>query len=170
MKKPILIVATIILIIGLLITGYWLATRQNIQEQTPAPSDNTNTTIPPDQIRPDQTPPSPIEDTLDIQTPSGSITVKNFYKDPEVKTFYYGAVLGETSLYRAFYSRDYGYFVITITSDPIAKAQQEGEEMLLKRLDITASDACKLDVRIAVLPSVDPDYEKKNYAPTFCSR
>lgn len=170
MKRPILITATIILVIGLLITGYWLATRQNAQEQTPPIGNNTDTTTPPDQTNPDKTPPSPTEDTLDIQTPSGSVTVKNFYKDPEVKTFYYGAVLAETPSYRAFYGRDYGYFVITITNDPVAKAQQEAEEMLLKRLNITASDACKLDVRIAVLPSVDPDYQKKNYAPTFCSR
>ncbi len=67
----------------------------------------------------------------------------------------------------AFYEED-GSFAIDITGKPTALYRQKASEYILETLQISETEACKLNVYIGVTFATDPNLSGKNLGLSFC--
>jgi hypothetical protein len=104
------------------------------------------------------------EDTITLGTRSGSVTVKNFYKDyieTEEGTF----TFAKTDLYDFGYDPDASVFLIALLKAPVNSSQKSAEDALLEVLDISQADACKLNVSVTAY-GLNKDFGVKGLS--FC--
>jgi hypothetical protein len=90
-------------------------------------------------------PGAPQGDTFVLGTPSGSVTLKNFYKLPLVIDEEF-LILENTDDYQITYDTEANQFFIYASSSPLSAARAAGETAFLAMLGISRDDACKLNV------------------------
>jgi hypothetical protein len=105
--------------------------------------------------------------TVEIGTPSGIVTVDNFYKtatgrDEEYVTF------ASSPAYSLQYDTDNSSFVVTISAGPLTATRPAAEAALLNALGVSLADACKLNVTVGIEPSVDPAFANQALPLSFC--
>lgn len=107
-------------------------------------------------------------DKITLPTTKGlPIEVNNFLAKPKEK-FTYGSVLAETSQYKIIYfSEDEGVLII-LKQAPLAQAQAEAENELLKQLGVPQQQACQLKIYVSVPMDVNEALAGQNYQMSFC--
>ena len=117
-----------------------------------------------------QAPPTyPTGDTFQIGTPSGAVTVNNFYKHPvEISSDRTSVLVAKSGAYLIGYYTPNSAFIIAIMATPVPEMQTEAEAVFLSTLGISKGDACKLNVNVGVPYRVDPSYAGENLPLSFC--
>lgn len=120
----------------------------------------------------------PKGDTFIIQTTSGDVTVRNFFKDrgKDVTSTGIELLAGQVQIGSSYLLSDYSiyfdwnwkYFAITVQKQPIQKIREQAEQALLEQLDISREDACKLTVHLNVLRGVGKFDGGQDYGLSFC--
>jgi hypothetical protein len=112
----------------------------------------------------------PVGDRITVDTPGGTVLVRNFYKDyPQV--FGSNVVLASTPKCNIEFVQTNGQFLVTLYAHSISQAismRRASEAKLLQLLAIDKSDACKLNVTLAVPPSYNRSLAGQNYGLSFC--
>ena len=111
----------------------------------------------------------PPGDTLTIGSPSGNVTVKNFYKSAVGIIEGTDVILAKDNNYTIDYIKGNGSFVITIDQGPIAAVQATAENQLLSILGVNQKDACRLSPSVAVPATLDKQIGGRSYPLSFCS-
>jgi hypothetical protein len=97
-----------------------------------------------------------------------SVTMNNFTKDAEVISR--GEVLRfeENDEFHIIARTKEGQFMISILGSPFMEMRLKAEEALLRKLNITEEEACKLDVIITTPIFANEAESGKNYGLSFC--
>lgn len=105
--------------------------------------------------------------TLTVPAKGGSLPVSDFTKHPQ-------QVLGDTTVIQqsdnfgiVYFSKDQS-FLITILAQPVQQNRDAAEQALLKQLQISQADACKLTVALTVPADVDQALAGNDYGLSFC--
>ncbi len=162
MRNYIIIGLIVLLVVGV---GVVLIFQKNPTAQPPTsggtgtlPVVNSSTTV------------FPTGTTMTIGTPQGSVVVNNIYINPSYITSDKETVVFKAaSAYNLVYNVNDSTFEIALLAKPLDAARAAAEAALLSRLNISKSDACKLNVWEAVPVSVDPNYAGQNLGLSFCS-
>jgi hypothetical protein len=112
----------------------------------------------------------PSGETLTLGTPSGNVTVKNFYKTALALIEGTEVVLAKNDGYEIDYSNVDSSFVITIRQIPIDSVRVDAESQLLNLLGISKNDACRLSVSVIIPASLDPQAGGRSYPLGICSQ
>ncbi|MDR3378605.1 MAG: hypothetical protein P4M10_07965 [Verrucomicrobiae bacterium] len=88
---------------------------------------------------------APSSTTITIGTPSGLVTVNNFYKTALGAEEQF-VVLAQGQDYEITYNVNTSSFYINVLQTPFDAGRAAGEAGLLQILGVTRADACKLDV------------------------
>ncbi len=111
----------------------------------------------------------PTGNMFTLGTPSGNVTVNNFYNIAQsVSTDHTSILIVQTSTYNITYYIPDSSFNLLITTAPFLAARQEAETELLQILGVSRGDACKLSVRESTMPGVDAAYSGSGYGLSFC--
>ena len=110
----------------------------------------------------------PQGELLVIGTPAGSVSVKNFYKNPVEVNSERDALIERTEQYDIVYLAGDSSFLITISRQPFDAARQAAEDDFLKTLQITKEEACRLNVALRVPRFVDENLAGKDFGLSFC--
>lgn len=110
----------------------------------------------------------PQEDHLIIGTPSGGITVKNFYRAAREIVEQTEVVLKETAGYIILYHAVGSDFELRILGRPPEDSRKEAEAELLRILGISQKDACKFNVSVSIPYDADPLLKGGDYPLSFC--
>lgn len=110
----------------------------------------------------------PAGDSIAIGTASGTVTVKNFYKNAIGIIEGSEVVLAKTGNYEIDYSRADSSFTIMIIKGSVAVAQADAETAMLGMLGVSRADACRLAVSVIVPVSVDAQLGGRSYRSSFC--
>ncbi|RJQ28929.1 hypothetical protein C4571_02730 [Candidatus Parcubacteria bacterium] len=111
----------------------------------------------------------PQGENLAIGTPSGTVTVKNFYRDPVELNSERDALITRTGDYDIVYLAGDSSFLITISRLPFDAARQAAEGGFLRVLQIAKDEACKLRVALRVPRFVDEGLAGKDFGLSFCA-
>jgi hypothetical protein len=113
-------------------------------------------------------------DTVKVPTNQGSVEVTDITKLPEIVAVGDDAYSldGTRSDKNAgfslvYYEADNSY-AIAILNEPIAQNRVAASKYLLELLQISEADACKLNVYIGTLYSVNPQLSGQNFGLSFC--
>jgi hypothetical protein len=118
----------------------------------------------------------PVEsiDTVTIPTEQGSVQTTDITKLPEIKSIGDGtySLDGTRSDKNAgfslvYYKSDNSY-AIAILNEPIAQNRIAASKYLLELLQISEADACKLNVYIGTIYSVNQQLAGQNLGLSFC--
>ena len=101
--------------------------------------------------------------------PGTDIAVYNFYLksetiNPEGDTY----VIDKTE-YSITYLPKQGKFMISILTSPFEQIRLQAEQDLLKELQISQAQACKLDISISTPLFANPDFSGQQYRLSFCN-
>ncbi len=110
----------------------------------------------------------PQEPTIQIPTPSGSVTVSNFYRNPVEVNSERDALIRKAEEYNILYFAADGSFLIRVAQAPFETSRRMGEEELIRILGIAREEACRLNVSVTVPVSIDAAYGGKVYDLSFC--
>lgn len=175
MRKKVIIISVIVAVIVVGWIAYVvLSARQGTPPQTSGgslPSSvTTATTTGSGEVVVSSTPPAGT--TLQIGTPQGTVTTKNFYttaayitQDQET------VVLSESDAYTIDYDRNSSSFVIALLSlsgTTLDALRTTAEQAFLAQLGISKSDACKLAVDERVLDKTSA-YDGELMGLSFCA-
>jgi hypothetical protein len=106
---------------------------------------------------------------LVISTNEGKININNIYRG-QTEIYKDGSVTYKANNdYSLFYNPNDQTFNISLMNSDVKNARNKAETDFLKILNINEKDACKLNVILAVPPSVDENYAGTNYGLSFCS-
>jgi hypothetical protein len=167
MRRWTILIVIIMLVLGACVLGYYLWNSKTATPPLPIPLPPQSITPPPVGPTPVTPLPIPVEDTIMIGTPQGSVVVKNFYKNA-VQVSEYGVLVRRTNLYDIVYFQVESRFLITISDLPVDVAVRAAEKELLDILGITQADACRLTVSLAVPRFTDPALSGKEFGLSFC--
>lgn len=173
MKKNtyiVLIGVTLIVLIGILV--YTLI----------SPSGTSSTPFPNNQQFPITNSPSGQNATsIELQTATGTIVVRNFLQDPQSKAdpvndghFQLGTYIDPTDStapdvpYNIEYIASTQYFIIVLYQEPIAEARQEAEQFLMNHLGITEEQMCQLKYMVSVPNRVSSYFAGTSLGFSFC--
>ena len=138
---------------------------RNYQQKMPSRSEGTNSNV-------DTNPSS--GNTIIIQTPSGGVQVRDFYKTAKHKYSYAGTTIvyiQETKDYVITYSDETNDFLIHLYAYSLASAvnlRRIAEKDFITRLNISQNDACRLNVHVAIPPDYNETLSGKDYRLSFC--
>jgi hypothetical protein len=138
---------------------------------SPAPEESLPTPSAPVVITPPPALSPPTDDTFVIQTPSGGVAVRNFYKDNPVIYGDVNVMLATGGDYHIQYERTQGQFFIGLlarTREQARSMRVRAEDALLEKLGISRQEACKLEVSVAVPGSWNLELAGVNYGLSFC--
>jgi hypothetical protein len=172
-KKTIIITGvTLFAVVILLSVGYFFlnqnkptSTEQPVQTKIDSiisTQEPISTTNPSSQI--------PTDSKIKISLNNTSVSVNNFYKDPETKVFdpERDAVIKDEPTYTIlYYTMDQSFFIGLLGGD-LQVARNTGEQELLKKLGITKEQSCKLRVSVTVPASVNKTASGADYHLSFC--
>lgn len=96
------------------------------------------------------------------------VTVKNFFKTAEEITSYGDVVIVNKPEYRILYQANFNQFLVNILSSPFEGVKAQAEKEFLRILDVTAPQACSLNVILATPRFANPDEAGKEYGLSFC--
>lgn len=96
------------------------------------------------------------------------VTVKNFFKTAEEITPYGDVVIVNKPEYRILYQANFNQFLVNILSSPFEGVKAQAEKEFLRILDVTALQACSLNVIIATPRFANPDEAGREYGLSFC--
>jgi len=172
-KKYIIIIAGIILVLMCIFAFLFLRT------STPAPEDeNAQETTPGELPAPASStlnqPPSaemaagfPKGETLTIGTPSGSVTVKNFYPrivGGEENTV---VILEKPTHFISYDTMDSSFWV-AVAAKPFLENRAMAERDFLEVLGISQGNACRLNVVVGIPYGIDPSLNGRQFNLSFC--
>ncbi|MFA6494771.1 MAG: hypothetical protein WC246_00160 [Candidatus Paceibacterota bacterium] len=169
-KKIVLISGIIILVVAIVVVGFWYI--QSIST-VPPQGGNASSTFPVAPTSTSPAAPSPVagssSSVFSIPTAQGAVTVNNFYQN---------AVIVAAGGSEALVARNPGYdisyyqpdnsFAISISQKPVMAMRTQAEAAFLQKLGISQSDACKLKVTVGVPISVDQQYAGTDFGLSFC--
>jgi len=178
MKKEIIIGINIIFFIAICIVGYFYFTK-NPTEQTPTTPNTTTTggvgivtpSIPTQTEQGTTTEEGKYSSAkIDIKTTSGTVSVLNFYKNPQTRIIdpQGDADITETENYTTIFFPKFESFLITIEDGDIRKVRTEAEADFIKKLGITQEQACSLLVSVSVSRFADENAAGQDYGLSFC--
>ena len=98
----------------------------------------------------------------------GDVTMHNFVKNAQRIDAQNDVFFINTPEYEVVYLNPFNEFLITIKQTPFDENRIRAEQDLLRTLDITEEDACKLQVTIGMPGFVDPEYTGRNFPLSFC--
>lgn len=158
--KKIFLIAAIILIITAIISFFFFKKTQ--PAPTPAPSSNNQLPIGAFKM------PSPSDLVMTINTPGGTVTTNNVYKNSLYPLSKNGVAFHDNSdYYAAFYPEDQG-FLIVLQNPDIKLARNKAEAEFIQTLGITKEQACLLKVSITIPADISEQYSGKVYGLSFC--
>ena len=112
--------------------------------------------------------PIPQGTTFSVQTPSGVVTVNNFFEGKNIDQEEPSVLVASTSTYDIWYLRGDGSFEIDLPATASSADRTSAENTLVAALGVSQLDACKLSV--TVYQSVD---NGSDYGPlgglSFCA-
>ncbi len=111
--------------------------------------------------------PYPSDDRITIATEYGSVSVHNFYPDA-IDQEETSLVLFKREGYTAVYDLLTSDFWIGVTGDRFDEERVKAESRLLTLLDISQTDACRLDVMVGTLYTTDPALRRAPRRLSFC--
>lgn len=119
----------------------------------------------------DNTPRIPIPNgkTFSIKTPAGPIEVNNFIPQSTPILGYDGFYIVQTDAYTISYFSQKQGLLISITQAPVLELKERAEKELLRILNISPEQACKLHVEVRTMISVDPDLAGRELGLSFCN-
>ena len=166
MRRWIIVIFVLLFLVAIGAGIYLIVTRGGSliepQPPSPPPSPGPIPVLPP-------TPPAPKGDTIDIGTPQGTVTVKNFYRGAfMVINGTNDVVIKRTEGYDIVYLKINSSFLIQISEKPVPQETERAEKDFLEALGVSRVDACKLKVRIGVPLAVDSSYTNFDYGLSFC--
>ena len=104
---------------------------------------------------------------VQIPTQSGSVVTNNFQNTAAYR-FSTVTVLESQPNYAIVFYPKTNSFQITLTETPIQTARNQAEQVFLKDLGVSTTDACKLNVVLDVPYAADPNLSAANYGLSFC--
>jgi len=165
-KNP-LYIAISLVVLGIVLVIYFVFFFKNDSPLTGIlPSPTTPTPLPP--LPPTPPPISPKGDTLSIGTPSGIVEVKNFYNNPLQVNAENDVLVVRADAYEMAYIAKDSSFILSITASPVGPTTLAAEKELLRVLDITEEEACRLNVSVGIPHFADPELSGKQYGLSFC--
>jgi hypothetical protein len=113
---------------------------------------------------------APTGDTITIGTPQGSVALKNFYASAKsISADHTSVVMQDSADYTITYYAPDSSFNILINNTPFDSIRAQAESAFVMMLGVSPSDACKLNVRVGTLASVDPTHSGQNFPLSFCT-
>jgi hypothetical protein len=109
----------------------------------------------------------PTSTTVTIGTPSGAVTVKNFYATALGAEDQF-VVLTRHDAFEITYDTATSQFFIGVKQGPLAATRPAAEAAFLNALGVSQIDACKLAVAVGIEPSVDPAFAHQGLSLSFC--
>lgn len=154
--KKIIILAGLLLIIG--IVGYTVT-----KKQTPTPQELIDlglpTSVPGAKID------IPTGDKLNLD----GNQVSNVYKSAKTINENGDVIFAESDKYQEIYHpQRNNFFLISIIGSPFEEARKEAETKFLESLEISAEEACKLNVAITTPRFANPNEAGTTYRLSFC--
>jgi hypothetical protein len=170
-KKNIILFGGAVLAVLIVVTLIGMLVFRNNQPEEPSnvSPDNqipTNNTTLPTTTGIEQT-----KDTIIIQTPTGGVETKNFYKTALRVDEREALLIEQADEYVITYFRQAGRFKIIITTpfkDEALKAREKAEQEFLTILAIGKNDACKLNPMIIFLKNEDEYLVDNIFSLSFC--
>lgn len=173
MKNILIIGAVLVLLGGGLF--YFYSNLHGGATQTPATSGNS-TNLPNVPAAGTNTTPS---NTFSVTGADGSkVAVKDFTKDPATAStanipghYYIASGLNpgaNNATYSIFYVDKDQSFTVTLLAEPTGQARQQAEQDLMKKLNISQGDMCRLNYTVLVPYSVNQAYSGTNLGFSFC--
>lgn len=115
--------------------------------------------------------------TVSLPSASGTVSVRNFLKDEDVKEdklnpglYFLGAAASEQDTnFSIDYTAQTGFFNITLLSTPLASARTQAEAVLREHLKLSNEQLCALRYSVAVPAFVNVDLSGTDYRFSFCS-
>lgn len=108
-------------------------------------------------------------------TPSGdtvtisSVPVNNFYQTTTPFDAQGDRTIADVdNAYRIVYLAQYQQFLITINGSPFTTFRQQAENAFLQKMNLSQTDACKLDVVIRTPSFANPNEAGQDYRLSFC--
>jgi|GEM_PF-2040107 len=173
-----MIINGFILLIVIMGGVYYLLTRQTTTPTTQILTPPTNGTSdtggiiqPPN--RPTSTPPSTGSskgDKLDIPTKGGTVTVNNFYKNPQtyIMNKDNDAMLKDDPNYQIeYFPQGNGWLISIIDGEP-KEVRLIAEQKLLEILGIPKEEACEFNIMLAVSKDISQNLAGPNYGLSWC--
>lgn len=112
----------------------------------------------------------PTGPTFVLGTSRGNVVVNNFYNNAKETSADHTSVLAqETDGYNITYYAPDSSFNVLITQTPFDTVRAQAEAAFLQLLGVSKADACKLNVKIGTMASVDPTHAGQNLGLSFCS-
>ncbi len=118
--------------------------------------------------------PLPTKSPIRFDIPEGEkieisgIPIKNPYISPVETNTTGDSLMTRDKGYDLVYIRESSQFIITIMMTPFETYRQIAEQALLNRLEISADEACLLDVSIGTPQGVNPDEAGRRHGLSFC--
>ena len=160
-KKRTVLIISIIVFVGIIIVGAFIP-KDEETFPTPEPQERPKDSYFSRQVRDNVNLPS--EKTIE----AGGVYVENFYTNDKDISPKGDVILAETSNYTIFYFNNDDSFLISILSESFDETRKIAEEDLLRQLNITETDACKLDVAITTPGYVNKEKAGLNHPLSFC--
>lgn len=111
--------------------------------------------------------PYPDDARFSIGTPTGSVSVRNFYPDA-IDQEENSLVLYQREAYFIVYDMQNNGFWINISADIFDEERAKAEARLMTILDINQTEACRLDITVASTYTADPVLYRSPRKPSFC--
>lgn len=102
-----------------------------------------------------------------INTPQGSITVKDYTQHP-IATTTDAIIIEQNSQFQILNYKVDNSFLITLLAEPIKKARIDAENAFIKDLNISQNQACALKVSVGVPNAVNSNYSGQELGMDFC--
>ena len=179
-KKTIIIINIIVLIAIIFGFMYFygktsqkkaVPTQNNTTEPTQVVPINGNKITPTVNQTQTQNSSSTPEGILKITGKDGeSVLVNDFYKSPYTQVFdpQNDATIKESTDYSIEYQPNFQAFYINLNGNDLYISRTNAEQGLLDKLGISKDDACKLNVNLGVVYSVNPRASGVEYGLSFC--
>jgi len=110
----------------------------------------------------------PETDRFDVETKDGAVSIVNIYKKSVADASFNGVIFKDNNLYYIAYYPNPEGFIITINNSDIERARAAAEKDFIETLKISKSDACKLNISLAVPMSVRESIAGQNFGLSFC--
>ncbi len=166
-KTWVLIGALAFLTLGLVV----FAGLGGIKKSTPPPSEGLPTPTPvvaPISLEPETSPTPAVTPSGDTVTIS-SVPVNNFYQSTTPFNPQGDRVIADVdNAYKITYLAQFQQFLISINGSPFATYRQQAEGAFLQKMNISQTDACKLNVVIRTPSFANPNEAGQDYPLSFC--
>ena len=94
--------------------------------------------------------------------------IKNVYKNAIDINDVGDVVFSETDSSQLVYHPKDNFFLISILDSPFESARLAAEQQFLQSLEISESEACKLNVSVTTPRFANPEEAGRNYKLSFC--